>query len=257
MKYLFARGLRRETISRFQLGLAEPYINRDGVRHQDALTVPLRRADGAFDKRNAYYRIPGLTFPEDDRKGWMKGNVATYYSDRLAGQPFLIIVEGMKDIWRLWQQLEDWGVRKDYLLITSTHGSALPESWRRPERWQRWAKVYLSHDVDAAGDKMAMDIASCAGRDCHRVKLPTDGRKGYDWTDWLNERERTFDEFRVLLDVAQPVSLPQPSEDGGEHDTDVWDGTYQVERINAHGAFLKGHLYYATEVESRTNVMNE
>jgi energy-coupling factor transporter ATP-binding protein EcfA2 len=241
-------GLTADTIARFGLGLAEPSVDRDGMRHQDALTVPLLRADGRFDRRHAYFRIPGLTRPGDGPEAWMRGAIASYWSGRAAAQPRLLVVGGIPELWRLWQQLAALGLADDTLLLASSHGSALPEEWLEPRFWRGWGQVVVALPADGHGERLAAAIASVAGREVRR--LPPPG----SLADGLSAAPRTAQAIEALLAAAQPMILA-PEEEGRESELGCWDGAVPVELFNAHAAYRRGHLYYAVEIESRQTVL--
>lgn len=120
LKYLFDRGLVVSTIERFYLGLSRKYINKiTGKPQENALVCPIMDRDGNFLKRNHYYNIPNITKNPLDKNSWMKGEVVCYYSDAVRSQRRLFVCEGLKDVWRHWQSLQDFGLL-DILLISST-----------------------------------------------------------------------------------------------------------------------------------------
>jgi len=155
MQYLKDRGLTDPTIERFNLGLSQPYKNRDGEIQQDALVFPMKVRNGQFIKKYGYYNIPGVTQKPIDKNGWMSGQPQTYFADKVGMQKYLFVCEGIKDVWRHWEMLHAFGRDKDYLVISSTHGSGIPEEWRDPLFWSKYDAVLLGHDNDDAGDAMA------------------------------------------------------------------------------------------------------
>ncbi len=245
MEYLSGRGLTAATIERFKLGLSNEYVGKDGKTSGYALTYPMIFADGHFYAKNGYYNIPGVTLAPMDVNGWMKGSVEAYYGDAAGERPWLMVCEGAKDLWRVWQEIQGTELADKLLLVTSTHGTGLPENWRAPEFWQGWEKVFAGHDSDEAGDKMALRIAGYAERDVLRVRTPE--THGKDWTDFF-QAGGTVEALTELLDKAPIVTtkIQGDDEDGGPR---LGDNIYNP--IDIAGAYHKGHLHYVTRVLSR------
>jgi hypothetical protein len=245
MSYLLNRGLVSETIERFALGLSTPYVSKKTqALQQNALVFPLRGADGKFYKAYGYYNVPGVTENPVDKNGWMKGEVATYYADRVSGQKAVFVCEGGKDVWRHWQALQGKPLGDDLLLITSTHGSAFPEEWKDPAFWRRWETVYFGQDNDEAGNLMAVRLAEMIGREARRVLVPL--WYGKDWTDYW-QAGGNLEEFAELLDTAPVVSLKFQ----GSDDPTLGYGRFAYKPININGAFHNGHLYYTVQTLTR------
>jgi hypothetical protein len=237
LSWLEKRGIRGPTLRAFYLGLSETYIDSKGTTHQDALLAPVIGKDGFPINRTIYYNIPGLTLNPTAENGWMKGTPTIYYAAAEADHKSIFICEGSKDLWRMWQALHDYDNAPDLLLISSTHGSAIPEEWKKSVFWAGFDLVFLGHDNDAAGDKTAQLIAQVAGHEIFRVRPPKE--KGKDWTDfWQNGG--TISEFNSLLAEARLISE--------EIIADVQDqrkpGRYDYKPIDIATAFHRGHLYY-------------
>ncbi len=248
--HLAKLGLTQATIEHFRLGMREPYLDRDGLTHADALTAPVPTADGAFDKRHAYLRIPGVTIPVDGPADWMAGEPLAYFADPIARQKVMIVVGDLPDLWRLWQALKGWGVLDDYMVVTACPSGSLPSSWLAANWWVRWGRIFLCCPDTAAGDRRAIAIASHAGRDCFRLALPG-APEATSWVEWFRRGRRTFADFHALLEAAKPVSMSVQVDQGDHAD---WDGFYEYVPVNIHGAYRHGHLYYATEVLVRSTV---
>ena len=239
------RGLKPETINFFGLGLSDPYKNREGVNVENYLTAPLRRQDGVFIGSVSRITIPGVT-QNGNKKGYGDFSPLAYYATKKENQPFLFICEGPKDVWRHWQALTEAGIIDQFLLITSTHGSGIPEVWKSKEYWAEWQKVFIGTDNDEAGNKYAIRLVGYMGREAYRVSVPLN--LGKDWTEfWQNGA--SIDEFNALLKEAPVASGTALPSNGME----VYDplnpreGNYHLETIDINFAFANNHLYYTTE----------
>ena len=250
--YLEARGLTRKTIERFGLGIAAPYPPKAPPEDQTtgAITSPVIDRSGRFLSRSPKTTVPGLTRNPRDAKGWSVGSPMTYWNGRAQGKTVLFVCEGMKDLWRLSQEIEGTSLDGRMAIITSTHGSGIPEEWRAAAFWAEWDAVYLGHDNDAAGEKMAQKIRGHAFRDIHRVEVPRG--MGKDWTDFFLVGG-TVDRFEALLDGAPCLGGRAPEAAPGRPLEEDEDGTYEIERVNINGAFVGGRMYYPFRVrETRT-----
>lgn len=243
------RGLTRDTITRFGLGLSGEHEGKDGRVTVGALVAPMMASDtGAFLNRSAYINVPEVTQNPLASNGWMKGEPRTYYADVSARQRILFICEGLKDVWRHWQALSESSLRDDILIISSTHGSAIPKEWRQPEFWERWGAVYLGQDNDEAGAAIAERVLEVMGREARRIQVP-DGL-GKDWTDfWQNGGSIAL--FRELLDTAPVASikldgdLPPVAADPLHNIPRI--GRFSHKPVDINCGFANGFMYYPTE----------
>lgn len=233
--YLVGRGLKRETIDRFNLGLSEPYTDSEGITREGALVAPLINSDGKPTKQSVYYTIPNVTKNPVDKNGWMKGSPQTYYADAYRGQKTLFVCEGLKDLWITWQEIQPNQSELDILFISSTHGSGIPEEWHQSAFWSRFDHVFLGHDNDDAGESMAKKIAAIGGAEMHRVIPP----KGKDWNDFW-QAGGTIQEFQLLLAEATVVG----QEIRQEESIDFQAGRFSYQPVDIATAFHHGHLYY-------------
>jgi len=250
--YLHGRGLTFKTMQRFGLGIAQAYPPRAPAEEQvtGAISSPVIDRHGRFLSRVPKTTVPGYTTNPRDEKGWSTGSPLTYWNGRARGKTVLFVAEGMKDVWRLSQELEGASLDSRMAIITSTHGSGIPEEWRDNDFWKEWDAVYLGHDNDAAGERMAQRIREHAFRDIRRLEVPR--AKGKDWTDFF-QGEGTLAEFEEMVENAPSLGLrlPEPSPNRPLEEDD--DGTYEIERININGAFVGGYMYYPFRVrETRT-----
>lgn len=235
------RGLSTKTIRHFGLGLSTPYQNSDGLITSDAVVAPMRSpTTGHFLNKSAYICVPEVTQNPVDPNGWMKGEVQCYYSDALNKQRNIFVCEGLKDVWRHWQALSEAGF-DDILLVSSTHGSAIPREWKTAEFWTKWDSVYLGQDNDDAGNKIAERVAELIGKEARRIKVPQGF--GKDWTDfWQNGGD--VERFRTLITEAATVSGVSDKIDYGIVDGVQRIGQFSHNPIDINGAFVNGHLYY-------------
>ena len=194
MAYLHGRGLSDTTIAHFGLGLADPYIDQDGVTHSSALLAPMRSVEtGVFLKKFHSTNIPGFTENPRADKGWMSGRPLTYWADSKRGQHILFVCEGEKDVWMHWQELNGLGLTDRIMIMTSTHGTGIPSEWNSEEFWNPWSAIYLAQDNDDTGRRLVETVRRLVGaRDAYRAEVPL--ARGKDWNDyWL--QGGTIEEF--------------------------------------------------------------
>ena len=250
--YLHGRGLTDATIARFGLGVAPPYPS--GARPEEqtsgAIASPVIDRQGRFLGRCPKTTVPGLTQNPRDAKGWSTGSPLTYWNGRARGKTVLFVAEGMKDLWRLSQEIEGTSLDGRMAVISSTHGSGIPEEWKEASFWAPWDEVYFGHDNDAAGEKMAQTLRGFALRDIRRVEVPR--ARGKDWTDFF-QNGGDLAGFEALLERAPSLGLRLPEPNPGRPLDEDEDGTYEIERVNINGAFVGGRMYYPFRVrETRT-----
>lgn len=244
MKYLRERGLTPTTIEHFRLGLAS--YEGEASTYKDALSFPILDSEGVARKRWLRSRIPGLTQGGPKTKDWAPGNPDTYWLTPSAGCTHLLICEGAKDGWWLWQAFQGTPLAGKLCIITSTHGSVIPEAWKTPEFWQPWETVYLGQDADDAGDSMARNVRELAGRDVYRVRVPEG--LGKDWTDFF-QKGQTAADFEALLREARILdvsvqTLPEPK-------IPQKVGLHAATPVDVSSAYVDGHLYVPFRVLER------
>ncbi len=247
MAWLHARQLTDATIQHFRLGL---YSIQD---IGNALSFPLFSHDGAVRGRYLNSRIPGVTTGVDEdkpeekrRKDWAKGKATTYWATPSEGRQDLLIVEGARDAWRVWQKIQDTELELSLAIITSTHGSVIPSEWEQPKFFSGWRRVYLGQDADKVGDEIASRVRQLVHREVLRAR-PSDGYK--DWTDWLN-RGMSAREFVALLEAAPAQDEPLVAA-AAPHAANA-PGYYAAEAVEINGAWTRGHLYYPYRVLSKS-----
>lgn len=238
------RGLVDSTIEHFGLGLSAPYQRTDGLITAKAIVAPMRSPlTGAFLNKSAYICVPGVTENPIDSNGWMRGEAQCYYAEMVVGQRILFICEGLKDVWRHWQSLKSGGLTDRICIVSSTHGSAIPEVWKTPDFWGRWDAIYLGQDNDEAGEKIAQRVLELAGS-ARRIRVPKE--TGKDWTDFW-QAGSTLEEFKRLLDDA-PVAgevKPEVLATPGQAITRI--GRFSHRPVDINSAYVNGFLYYPTE----------
>ena len=250
LSYLHNRGITDATIAEFRMGLSYPYKDKEGIERQKALQFPLRRRDGRFAKKYGYYNVPGVSQNPLDDNGWMSGSPQCYFADVVQGQRCLFVCEGIKDVWRHWQALKEDGLDDEILIVSSTHGSGVPEPWKDPDFWNHWDVVYFGHDNDQSGDKTAERLLEYVCREVRRVRVPQE--HGKDWTDFW-QSGGTVAQFRQLLETADRV-MPRIQEATGDPQQ---TGRMSLAAVDVNNAFHNGFLYYPTEVLRREWVTDE
>ncbi len=269
LEYLFNRTLTIETIEYFKLGLSTPYKNKDGITSSNALVFPLLAQDGTFLNQNCYYNIPDITENPPNSNGWMKGSPKAYFTHARKNQKIMFIAEGIKDCWVLYQNLKEHDLLSKILICSSTHGSAIPAEMQEPEFWIGFDKIYLGHDHDSAGDKIAEKLSDFIPKDCYRVKCPSHYAKakysangeikpasewGADWTDFF-KADSCIEEFLNLLEEA-PI-CDTKLEDADLQSTLNVEGRFNVAPIDINNAFIGGRMYYPIQTLVRQKNVDE
>lgn len=213
MEYLASRQITAETLKYFSLGL-NGTVDFRGVPRKtpNAMIFPLMNTNGVLENRYGFYNIPGLTENPMDPNGWITGNPTAYCSSPKGNQHYMVVVEGMKDLWRTWQFLCEHGIQDHFWLVTSTHGTNPPweafESWF----WKGHKEILLAYDNDKAGEamvqKMPHFIWTVAQERCRRLPVPA--RFGKDMTDVLNKGNPTLAQFRSLIKGSKLLSTEPP-----------------------------------------------
>lgn len=254
LEYLYKRSLTDETIQEFRLGLTYPY-NRDGVISSDALAFPIRNMDGSFSSHHAFYAIDSVTQNPIDKNGWMKGKPQIYFTHAFRKQKNLFVCEGIKDAWVVYQNLKKHDLLSQFLICSSTHGSSIPDEMKNADFWTKFEKIYLGHDHDSAGNKIAEKLSEFIPLECYRILCPShyapikynsDGSEkpenewGADWTDFF-KLDGCIEEFLSLLEEAEPISLDVKEEDN------LSEGRFNVAPVDINGAYLNKKMYYPVQ----------
>lgn len=251
MAWVESRGL-AGAVDRFQLGLSDPYQPKEGPVRENSLTFPVLAENGRFVKRYGYIDIPGVSKGSLD-KSWMSGAPLTYYSEaRTFEHTYVMVVEGQKDLWRMAEFIDGTNYAGRMLIISSTHGSGMPDEWRNASYWAQYRKVFAAQDNDKAGDGMAERLAEVACKEVFRVRIPNDllpeGEDGADWGDWLNTNP-TLTDFELMLRDAEDVLTGASviGEDSSDFDS-MSLGRHNYTPMDPNGGFHKGCLYYPMRV---------
>ena len=272
IEYLHARSLKKETIVEFQLGLTRKTTTPDGEVRSKALATPIRLMNGEFAKQQYFYVIPHVTENPIASNGWGKSPVGIYFSHTHNKQRNLIVCEGMKDVWVLYQNLKENDLLDDYLVCSGTHGTSIPEQMKNPDFWAKFDKIYLTQDFDKAGDTMAEKISEFIVGDCYRVRCPAhyanpkfekDGTEkpsdqwGADWTDFFRS-DGCIDEFLSLLEEAPVCSITVETIDNNDpFNVKNAVGRFHVAPIDINGAYINRKMYYPVQTLMRKKETDE
>ena len=152
LSFLFARSLSEATIKHFKLGLSQPYETKNSKLVQvNSLVVPVINKDGKYCTPNCFYNIPSVTKNPLNDNGWKQGSINLYYNvAQKESHEWMIVAEGMKDLWALHQLIADTDLEHRIIIVTSTHGSKLPVEIDNPLVFAGLKKVFLGHDADPA-----------------------------------------------------------------------------------------------------------
>ena len=270
LHYLYSRSLSLQTVNEFKLGLSFSYKRQDGLITVDALVVPIRKDDGSFANVNAYYAIKGVTQNPTNENGWMKGSPQVYFTHPYIKQTKVFICEGIKDAWVIYQNLKEHNLLKDILVCSSTHGSSIPEDFKNEIFWGKFDKIYLGHDHDSAGDRIAEKLTEYIPKDCYRVKCPISYAQnakytangeikpqtewGADWTDFF-KADSCIEEFLTLLDDA-PTCTTKIDENEHQDNFNI-EGRFNVSPIDINNAYINGKMYYPIQTLVRKKEFDE
>lgn len=256
LNYLYGRGLSNETIEHFNLGLSADYKGTDGVLRTNALVFPIVRQDGEKASPYAYYSIPNLTQNPIDNNGWCASAPRmTYNMKRLESHEWLVIVEGIKDLWAFHQIIAQTDLKNRVHICSSTHGSGMPvEVENDPTVLAGYKRIFLAQDADKPGEEIAQLWLKYAGTRAFRLRPPFEWKKkgdDKDWTDLL-KKGGTAKDILSLMESALPMRMP--SVKTATNIKDLKPGVHGYDPVDISGAFTNGHLYYPVMVmESGVN----
>jgi len=262
--YLSKRRWDEATIKHFALGLSTESRTKDDAgreyRNERYLVAPIRIQDGTFIGQYAYYKIPGITVEENptrDGKGYCAGKVKAYFASRHSPDQhrFLIVCDGLKDVWSVWQALNGSEHADQYCIISSTHGGGnVPESVREGF-FNQFEKVFLAHDNDKpgrdkngvplipAGDAHAIKWSTFCTGNAYRVRPPGEIK---DWNDFFCAG-RTAADFLDLLKDADSLNCVSKSEQANPSVQRTGHAPVAIE-----GEWHNGYLYYTVNTLVRT-----
>ena len=243
MDWLTARGLdAAKVVENFGLGLLSESNGKGEI-----LRVPLIDCDGVVTKRSAYYPVDGITSDEFGSRGKCKGSVAWSYSKARLNQKYLFICEGFKDQWMLAQQIEGTEHESNILIITSTHGTNIPEIGKQRSFYEGFDRVFLGHDNDGKADGAVKKLATALGARHRRVEVP----EGYgkDWTDFF-KAGGTSDQFYDILWKSSTIEVPiiECEEDSMTLEEYQIGTDYDLTSLTIAGySYRNGFMYYPIE----------
>ncbi|GGO41147.1 hypothetical protein [Deinococcus humi] len=245
LAFLLSFGLIQQTILHFSLGLTQ--YNGGESDYTQALCFPVLDPLGTARRKRVRLHVPGLTQNTPaSSEAWATGPPDTYWVTPAAGRTSLFVCGTAWESWRLWQVIQNTALADRLCIITRTHGSALPERWKSAAFWQTWDRVYLGHDADEAGDRLAWQIHAWAGRDVHQVWVPEG--LGSTWTDYF-QRGQTAAQFETLLQEARILDFevrPQPIRRLPQQ-----AGLHAAVPVDVSSAYVNGHLYVPFRVLER------
>lgn len=235
MAWLTGRlGLSQETADHFGFGLDKPYESpRTGKTYADALTFPLRGADGVPLAVICKAAVPDVTRNPRGSHWAASKEVATFHAS--ADRSAAVIVCDMPELWRIWQEVRRVPGGLDAQVIASTSADALPKEWSSPAFWDAWEDVYVATPLIASGDRTAAFVHRCAGRQVRRLRPPG----GSHWG-------AAFAVDAAAEVLAEAVALAPLMEDAIQ-DGDDGPGRKAYRPLDIGRAFHNGHLYYPVD----------
>jgi hypothetical protein len=245
MNYLHDRGLTLSTISRFHLGIKEPYTRRtDGRIVAHVLCYPVISSSGESLSRYGCLSIPGVTENPGAEYCWGRGDPTTYYSGPSNGQSAIFVAQDCFDVWILDQYLDCSDSDSSIVFICASHGLSIPSEWKTPSFWSQWRVIYFGQNNNLIGEQAARSLARCCGREAFRARVPED--MGQSWTDFFLSGG-TVEHFYNILKKSSSVSDQVPKSSSLHEQL----GEFAVRPVNINGAFVNGNLYYPFTVERR------
>lgn len=245
LQYLHSHGISKSTISKFRLGIKEPYKRKsDGKWVTNLLCYPLLSTAGKPLGRYGYYKIPQLTENFDGETYSSPGRARTYHSGSVVGKVKLFVAENCEDIWIIDQHITPLLPELRILLVASTHNGEVPDEWMIPSFWTSWETVYSGFSNEIVSERLVYQISRRCGRDILRVQVPEG--MGSNWSDFFLAKGTT-EQFETLLKEARIISGAPPNI------TDELDrpGEFAANPVNINGAYVNGNLYYPFTVERR------
>ena len=228
------------------------------------------KEDGSFANVNAYYAIKDVTQNPTNENRWMKSSPQAYFTHPYRKQTKIFICEGIKDAWVIYQNLKQNNLLKDILVSSSTHGSSIPDTFKDESFWGKFDKIYLGHDHDSAGDRIAEKLTEYIPKDCYRVKCPISYAQnakytasgevkpqsewGADWTDFF-KADSCIEEFLALLDDA--LTCTTKIDESEHQDNFNIEGRFNVSPTDINNAYINGKMYYPIQTLVRKKEFDE
>jgi 5S rRNA maturation endonuclease (ribonuclease M5) len=184
VEYLLGRGINRDSIDKFKLGLYQnngtKWLTIPHYRGKDLANIKFRSLPPA---EKTFKRIPGC-------------KSILFNFDPLNGQQEAFICEGELDTIALVQE----GI-ENAIGATTGSGSFDPE-WI--DHLKNLERIYIVYDADEAGQKGARSLAKRLGYNrCYNIELPA----GQDINDFFSNDNDIFD-FQKLVQKAYKFDLP-------------------------------------------------
>lgn len=237
------KGLKRETIDRFYIGLADRILVRDDSFCSKALAAPVLGRDGNPLRHWVYHIIPNISINPEPDESWASSAPLAYYSENVRGKKRIFVCDRVDDVWRLFQEANG---NDDFLFVSSTHRSVIAEEFCKPEFWKDFVEVYIAFTGGEDGDRRANKLKEFCPAVVKRVNLP---EKFASWNDFFNAGE-IFEDLIELISAATVMPdfvIPKKNISNDELSL----GEFAVDAVNCNGAFVNGHLYYPYRVEKR------
>jgi len=235
----------RRTISRFRLGLSEPYPKSASLAsaiHANLLVAPVARADGGFNARYIYRVLPSISTYDriDGRDSWCVGAPETYFSRKVAKDDSLIVCDNALDLWALVALMRDSPLESTHVVITSSHGDgAWPAAWDVAEFWTQWKRVIIAVGTvrgSSEPDQRGRELSLRTGRDVYRL-VP---QGAASWREVHANGLRT-DQLRKLIKDAAQLRLEDLRSDDAKRYSSA-----SAEDVSC--AYLRGYLFEALRV---------
>lgn len=242
-RVLRGKGLTRETIGKFYIGLADRVPVGDDSFCSNALAAPVLGRDGNPQKHWVYETIPDISINPGQDEVWASSDPLAYYSGNVRGKKRIFVCDRVADVWRLFQEAKG---RDDFLFVSSTHPSVIAEELCKLEFWKDFEEVSFGFTGGEDGDRLAAKLKEFCPTDVKRVILP---EKFVSWNDFFNSGE-IFEDLIELISTATTI----PDSVLSKNDLTLGEsslGEFAVAAVNCNGAFVNGHLYYPYRVEKR------
>lgn len=240
---LLRLGVGEPLIDRFSLGFKEPYAARgSGLVTENALAFPIHARGGGPIGRFAYFNLSGLTLNPGRPDYWGPGDCLPYYSRAAEEGDDLLVVRDPLTMWLAAGALDSSDGGR-VVVLTRSHFDGLPFDFSGSGFWRPWRRVVLALDEDDQSAAMADAILRGSGREVLRA---TSGAEG-GWAQALVQGASGHI-LRMAMDRAKVAASPAALR-ASRADAEV--GSFEADPVAVVGAFVNGHMYYATRIERR------
>lgn len=239
---LSSMGLRPETVERFELGLKAPYRSRrDGLLVEDALSFPIKGADGVRLPRFGFVNLDGVTSNPVHDLGWGTGPPLSYWSAPASASLPLLVVEDALTLWSLHQAIVSTGA-SDILVLAPSHPGDVPFEWTCERFWADWPSVTLLVPRGDLPSQLAA-VGTCAGRDVVTLEMPDGAKSWHEQLRAVGDRDGLH---RILMPASGASARGSAAASDGPE-----VGFFPYEPVDLASTFLEGNLYYPFKVERR------